>query len=138
MTGLGAGLDKHFADRAWANAPEVADPDDLTEREYLRLFAARPGMYIGYTTLHGVTSYLNGYDQAARRHGGSGLDGFREWLIANHVGEESCVSWWGLIQWIALPDRDAVGPFTPEEELRVLDVLFDLLDKFLAQRESVI
>jgi hypothetical protein len=135
MTSPGVNFDRHFANRARANAPAVADPNNLTEREYLRLFTARPGMYIGYTTLHGVTSFLNGYDQAARRHGGPGLDGFREWLMANHVGESS-LTWWGLIKQIALPDWDFVSALTPEQELSVLEIMFDLLDKFLAERES--
>ncbi|WP_431972597.1 recombinase family protein [Nocardia sp. bgisy134] len=73
-------------------------------------------MYIGYTSLRGVTCYLDGYDQAARRHGGQGLNGFREWLMANHVGESS-FTWWAMVQLIALPDWDFQTDLTYEQEL---------------------
>ncbi|WP_327147003.1 hypothetical protein [Nocardia sp. NBC_01327] len=36
---------------------------------------------------------------------------------------------------IALPDHDRSDARTPEQEARVLEVLFDVLDKFLAERE---
>ncbi|MFX0577112.1 hypothetical protein [Nocardia nepalensis] len=65
-----------------------------TEREYLQLLAARPGMYIGYTCLRGVKCFLESYDAAARQRGETELDGFRKWLMANHVGESSLV-WLG-------------------------------------------
>ncbi|MFE3758902.1 hypothetical protein ACFXO9_31760 [Nocardia tengchongensis] len=129
-----ANFDRYFAERARANSPVVKDPDNLTEREYLRLFAARPGMYIGYTCLRGVTCYLDGYDQASRRLGGPGLDGFREWLMANYVGESS-FTWSAMIKSIALPDWDFQTDLTTEQELHALVTLFDLLDKFLEERE---
>lgn len=44
--------------------------------------------------------------------------------------------WSGLIRQIALPGRDAATDFSPEEEIRILEVLFVLLDQFLAERES--
>ncbi|MEV0247539.1 hypothetical protein AB0H76_13185 [Nocardia sp. NPDC050712] len=130
-----ADLDKYFAERAKAGTPVAADPADLTEREYLRLFAARPGLYLGYTDLRGVTSFLNGYDLAAQRHGGPGLQGFPEWLIDNYVGQSS-FAWSAMITQIALPDRDFEAVLTSEQELHVLEVLFDLLDRFLADREK--
>ncbi|WP_330182690.1 hypothetical protein OHB26_02925 [Nocardia sp. NBC_01503] len=115
----------------------VTDPSELSEREYLALFAKRPGMYIGRATWHGVTGFLEGYNQGAVRHGGRGLDGFREWLITNHLGKESSFSWPGLITQIALADRDHVTPLTDEQQARALAVLFDLLDTFLAEREGM-
>lgn len=113
----------------------VADRANLSEREYLRLFAARPGMYLGYTDLRGVTSFLNGYDFAAQRHGGPGLQGFREWLMANYVGQSSLV-WSAMFTQIALPDWDFEIALTPEQELHTLEVLFDLLDRFHADCEN--
>ncbi|MFD3593695.1 hypothetical protein ACFWU5_13275 [Nocardia sp. NPDC058640] len=112
------------------------DPENLTEREYLLQFAARPGMFIGFATVRGVTCFLNGYDYAARRSGGRGLDGFREWLLTNHLRRESNLVWWAVITQIALPERDADTGLDPEQEIRVLEVMFDLLDRFLAERES--
>jgi hypothetical protein len=35
---------------------------------------------------------------------------------------------------IALPDRDRGRELTPEQEAHALEVLFDLLDRFLAER----
>ncbi|MFI6166305.1 hypothetical protein ACIBCN_05910 [Nocardia sp. NPDC051052] len=113
------------------------DPDMLTEREYLRQFAARPGMFIGFTSVRGVTCFLDGYDYAARRSGGPGLDGFRDWLLANHLRRQSSFTWPGLIKQIALPKWDFVTDLSLEQEIRILEVLFDLLDRFLAERETV-
>ncbi|MEV0465666.1 hypothetical protein AB0I30_29815 [Nocardia tengchongensis] len=84
-----------------------------------------------------MTCFLDGYDYAARRSGGQGLDGFREWLLANHLRRESNFSWSGVIKQIALPERDSDTDLSPEQELRVLEVLFDLLDRFLSERESL-
>ncbi|MFF2392158.1 hypothetical protein [Nocardia sp. NPDC058114] len=131
-----ANLDARFA--AWGRTKgwKALDPNHPTEREYLLQFAARPGMFIGFTTVRGVTCFLNGYDYAARRSGGRGLDGFREWLLTNHLHRESSLSWPSLITQIALPERDTDTDLTPEQEVRILEVLFDLLDRFLAERES--
>lgn len=113
----------------------VTDFGELTERQYIWLFAQRPGMYIGRTSLRGVTSFLDGYDYAARRYGGAGLTGFSEWLMSNHeVGAN--LTWWTQIEQIALPDRDFLTELTPEQEDLVLEVLFDLLDRFLIKRDN--
>ncbi|WP_330183191.1 hypothetical protein OHB26_05780 [Nocardia sp. NBC_01503] len=122
--------------RLMVNGREITDVNELSEREYLRLFAKRPGMYIGYESVRGVVSFLNGFDYAARHHGGQGLDGFREWLLTNHVRRESSLAWWALIENIALPDKEFGTKRTPEQEAHVLAVLFDLLDTFLAERET--
>ncbi|MFE2999685.1 hypothetical protein ACFXG4_32390 [Nocardia sp. NPDC059246] len=130
-------LDAHFAGRAREIEPKPMDPNSLTEREYLRQFAARPGMFIGFTSVRGVTCFLDGYDYAARRSGGPGLDGFRDWLLANHLRRQSSFAWPGLIKQIALPEWDFVTDLGPEQEIRILEVLFDLLDRFLAERKAV-
>ncbi|WP_433622876.1 hypothetical protein [Nocardia sp. CA-120079] len=56
----------------------------MSEREYFARFAKRVGMYLGRTSLRGVTAFMVGYDQAARRYRRPGLDGWCEWLTANH------------------------------------------------------
>ncbi|WP_327138798.1 hypothetical protein [Nocardia sp. NBC_01327] len=130
-------LDTHFARRIRESGLKLIDPNSLTEREYLRQFAARPGMFIGFTSVRGVTCFLDGYDYAARRSGGPGLDGFRDWLLANHLRRQSNFAWPGLIKQIALPEWDFETDLTPEQETQILEVLFDLLDRFLAEREIV-
>ncbi|MFC7429603.1 hypothetical protein [Nocardia tengchongensis] len=115
----------------------VADPNDLTEREFIALFARRSGMYVGRPDVRGVTSFLTGYDTAAHRYGRPILDGFREWLITNYIGQHSSFGWPSLIESIALPERDFAAALTPEQEARVLEILFDLLDKFMAERETI-
>ncbi|WP_280435465.1 hypothetical protein [Nocardia carnea] len=132
-----AGLDAHFAEWGRSKGWMPSYPDNPTEREYLRQFATRPGMFIGFTTVRGATCFLAGYDYAARRSGGRGLDGFREWLLTHHFHRRSSLAWSALITQIALPECDADTDVTPEEEIRILEVLFDLLDQFLAKRESV-
>ncbi len=47
------------------NSP-VKDLIDQTDREFFASFAKRPGMYIGYTDLRGVVTYIEGYDMAPR------------------------------------------------------------------------
>ncbi|MET0134168.1 MAG: hypothetical protein ABW215_11310 [Kibdelosporangium sp.] len=108
---------------------------EMSEREYFGQFAKRPGMFIGRTTLGGVTAFMVGYDQAARRYGGPGLDGWREWLMANHEVSGNLV-WEAQVRQIALPDRQGGPDLTPEQEARVLKVLFELFDEFLAERDS--
>ncbi|MEU5859749.1 hypothetical protein ABZ815_01145 [Nonomuraea sp. NPDC047529] len=107
---------------------------DMREREYFKQFARRTGMFIGRPSLKGVTAFLIGYDQDARRHGGPGLDGWREWLMARYQVGPS-LAWEAQIQQIALGEAEVRPDLTPEEETQVTDVLFELLDKFLADQE---
>ncbi|MEC3953096.1 hypothetical protein VMT65_08650 [Nocardia sp. CDC153] len=113
----------------------MANPNNLTEREFMALIAKRPGMYIGRPNFPAITHFLTGYDTAARRYGQSLLDGFGDWLITNYTGQQTSLGWPGSIMSIALPDHGFLDDLTPEEHSHVLDVLFDLLDKFLAERE---
>lgn len=113
----------------------VTDYSELTERQYLWMFAQRPGMYVGRVTLQGVTGFLQGFHCAAERYGRPGLSGFREWLMSNYtVGEN--FAWTAQIQQIALPEWDFVTELTPAQESHTLAVLFDLLDRFLIERDS--
>ncbi|MFJ4895373.1 hypothetical protein ACIP5U_36095 [Streptomyces sp. NPDC088788] len=109
---------------------------DMNEREYFAQFAKRTGMFIGRTSLTGVTAFMVGYDQAAQRHGGLGLFGWRDWLMT-HYQVSSNLIWEAQIRQIALPGREGTWDLTPEQEAHVLKVLFELFDKFLAERESV-
>ncbi|WP_433194353.1 hypothetical protein ACQP1G_37190 [Nocardia sp. CA-107356] len=45
-------------------------------------------------------------------------------------------TWPATIQQKALPDQDFQTTLTPEQELHVLEVLFDALGRFLGARES--
>jgi hypothetical protein len=115
--------------------PRVTKLIDMSEREYFAQFAKRTGMFIGRTSLKGATAFIVGYDQAAQRYGGSGLNGWCEWLMANHQVSGNLV-WQAQIQQIALPSWKGGWDLTPEQEAHVLKVLFELLDKFLAEREG--
>ncbi|MEV0685864.1 hypothetical protein AB0I35_18565 [Nocardia sp. NPDC050378] len=130
-------LDTYFAGWGRSKGWKPSDPNHLTEREYLLQFAARPGMFIGFTSVRGVTCFLDGYDYAACRSGGRGLDGFREWLITNHLRRESSLAWPSVVVQIALPERDLGTDLTPVQETRILERLFDLLDQFLTERETI-
>lgn len=112
------------------------DLQRLTEREFLALVAKRVGMYVSRQDLRGVTNFLHGYDAAARRHAKPVLDGFAEWLRTNYVGRHSSFGWPGYVHEIALPGQDFGVDRTPEQEKHVLDTLFALLDKFLAEQET--
>ncbi|SEC20103.1 hypothetical protein SAMN05216489_00140 [Streptomyces sp. 3213] len=108
---------------------------DLSEREYFVLFAKRTGMYIGDTSLRGTMAFLAGYEQAARRYGGPGLDGWREWLMAHHQVSSNLV-WEAQVMQIAFPGWDGGWDLTTEREDHALKLLFELLDKFLTEREE--
>ncbi|MFE3103421.1 hypothetical protein [Nocardia tengchongensis] len=93
-------------------------------------------MYVTRADLRGVTNFLHGYDAAAGRHAKPVLDGFAEWLRANYVGRHNSFGWPGYVQEIALPGQDFGVDRTPKQEKHVLDTLFALLDKFLAEQET--
>ncbi|MEV4111929.1 hypothetical protein [Nonomuraea sp. NPDC049695] len=114
----------------------TVDLAEMSEREYFALVAKRLGMFIVGSRLAGVEGFLDGYDQHARRHGGPGLQGWREWLVARR-GQESSLAWQAQVREVALPDGWKRGELTQEEESRVIEVLFKLLDEFLAERDRV-
>ncbi|MFI6875193.1 hypothetical protein ACIBL6_17325 [Streptomyces sp. NPDC050400] len=111
---------------------------DLTgasEREYWATVAKRPGAFLGRTTLTGLVAYLEGYHQHSVRHGGPGLDGWREWLVARR-GRDCNHAWPGQVRHLALPDGWESWELPAEQEQRVIEVLFELLDEFLSEREA--
>ncbi|WP_424879384.1 hypothetical protein [Streptomyces sp. SLBN-8D4] len=106
----------------------------MSEREYWAFVSESPEVFVGQATLARVESFLIGYDAHARRHGGPGLDGWRDWLVARR-GRECQHAWMGLVRHIALPDEGwDHWQLSPEQEERVITVLFALLDEFLAER----
>lgn len=112
---------------------------EMTEREYIAFVGQRPGMFVGKTSFHKVTVFLTGYEMHASRHGGpSLLTGLHEWLVARR-GRDCNHGWWGQILHIALPHGWAnIWDLPPEDEKQAIEVMFELLDAFLAERESTV
>ncbi|MER6007024.1 hypothetical protein ABT120_51395 [Nonomuraea angiospora] len=106
----------------------------MSEREYFATIRRRPGMFVIGGRLAGLEAFLEGYDQHARRHGGPGLQGWTEWLIARR-GETCNHHWSGQVRHIALDTWDRWELSAEQEEL-VIDTLFNLLDEYLAEREA--
>lgn len=109
---------------------------EMSEREYFANVGQRPGTFVGRTSFHALTAFLTGYDQNSARHGAPGLTGWREWLVARR-GQDCNHAWPGQVLHIALPDGwDNPWNLPPEKEARAIEVLFQLLDEFLAEREN--
>jgi hypothetical protein len=109
---------------------------EMTEREYFVSVGQRPGMFVGKTSFHMLTAFLTGYDQHALRHGGPGLTGWHDWLVARR-GRDCNHAWPGQILHIALPNGwDDLWNLPPEDEQQAIKVLFELLDEFAAEREA--
>ncbi|MGW4383304.1 hypothetical protein [Kitasatospora sp. NPDC004531] len=109
---------------------------EMSEREYFACVGRRPGMFVGGDSFHLVTAFLAGYDMHAVRHGGPGLAGWREWLVARR-GRDCSHAWPGLVLHLALPDGwDDIRDLPPEDEKQAVEVLFQLLDDFTAEREA--
>jgi hypothetical protein len=107
-----------------------------TEREHFQQIHRRPGMYLGWPSFHMATAYLDGYAAHARLHGGPGLDGWPAWVVARR-GRECNHGWPGQVLHIALPEGfENIAKLSPEQEQRAVDVLFELLDEFLAGRPA--
>ncbi|MFD8694280.1 hypothetical protein [Kitasatospora purpeofusca] len=110
---------------------------EMSEREYFALIGRRPGMFVGKTSFHTATAFLAGYEAHADRHGGpSLLTGLHEWL-ATRRGRDCNHGWPGQVLHIALPHGwENIWDLPPEDEQQAIKVLFELLDAFLAQRET--
>jgi len=109
---------------------------EMTEREYFASVGRRPGMFVGKTSFHMLTAFLTGYDQHALRHGGPGLNGWHNWLVARR-GRDCNHAWPGQVLHIALPKGwDDFWNLPPEDEQHAIKVLFELLDEFAAEREA--
>jgi hypothetical protein len=108
---------------------------EMSEREYFASIRSRPGMFVFGGRLTGLEALLTGYDQHAMRHGGPGLRGWTDWLIARR-GQDCNHAWPGHVRHIALPDGWDHWDLPPDQEKLVIDVLFGLLDEYLAERET--
>ncbi|MFG1818795.1 hypothetical protein ACGFIF_33875 [Kribbella sp. NPDC049174] len=108
---------------------------DMSEREYWAFVAKRPGMFIGRSNLSGLEAFLEGYDQHSMRHGGPGLSGWLESLVARR-GRDCNHGWSGQVRHVALPDGWEHWELSADQEEHVIKVLFELLDEFLAEREA--
>ncbi|RKS09943.1 hypothetical protein DFP74_5688 [Nocardiopsis sp. Huas11] len=114
----------------------MTDFDEMSEREYFAGVGERPGMFVGRPSFHALTAFLTGYDQSSARHGAPGLEGWHGWLVTRR-GRDCSHAWPGQVLHIALPDGwDDLWELPPEHEARSIEVLFRLLDEFLANRES--
>ncbi|MFC5724113.1 hypothetical protein ACFP1Z_28490 [Streptomyces gamaensis] len=108
---------------------------ELSEREYFASVRQRPGMFVGKTSFAVLAAFLTGYDQHAVRHGSPGLAGWREWLVTRR-GQDCNHAWAGQVLHIALPNGwDNMWDLPPADERHTIDVMFQLLDAFLAERE---
>lgn len=113
----------------------MKQPSEMSEREYFARVGQRPGAFVGRTSFHALTAFLIRYDQHASRHGGSGLSGWREWLVARR-GRDCNHAWPGQVLHMALPDGwDSVAELSHVDEQQAIAVLFQLLDEFAAERE---
>ncbi|MFF1465928.1 hypothetical protein [Streptomyces mirabilis] len=108
----------------------------MGEREYFASVGRRPGMFVGRTSFHMLAAFLTGYDQNAVRHGGPGLTGWHEWLVARR-GKGCEHGWPGQVLHIAMPHGwDNLWDLPAEDEKRAIEVLFQLLDEFMAARDA--
>ncbi|WP_405063821.1 hypothetical protein OG474_19835 [Kribbella sp. NBC_01505] len=111
------------------------DLNGSSEREFWAEVSRRPGLFVSRPSFTSLTAYLNGYDAHAYRHGGSELDGWYDWLVARR-GRECNHAWNGVVRHIALPEGWEVWELTPDQDRRVMEVFFELLDEFLAEQEQ--
>lgn len=94
-----------------------------------------PGMFVWNVNYDSITGFIEGYDQAFQ---GGALLGFREWLVVRNDGGNN-LAWVGLVLYLAFPG--AADPYermneSPEARDAALNMLFDLLDEFLAIRQD--
>ncbi|MGW4465921.1 hypothetical protein [Micromonospora sp. NPDC004704] len=102
-------------------------------RELFRLVHLRPGMY-GVRTYWETAALVTGCDAGT---GWMLLEGFREWLQLR-IGANSSLGWSSMVVQLADPTYYERSPraFTPTVETAALDLMFELLDQFLAIREQ--
>lgn len=110
--------------------------EELSEGEFFALVRKRPGMYVGPAGGPAMAALLIGYDLHAMRHGGPGIDGFREWLTAK--GAPSNLVFWAQVRSLLFPDR--TGPWEQqldaEEADAEIDGMLRLLGEFVADRDG--
>jgi hypothetical protein len=110
--------------------------EELSEGEFFAMLRRRPGMYVGPTGIPAMASLLVGYDLHATRHGGPGLDGFRDWLIAK--GAPTNLVFWAQVRRLLFPGRTGAWDqqLTAEEAVAEDDGMLRLLGEFIADRDG--
>ncbi|MBO1419930.1 hypothetical protein [Streptomyces sp. FH025] len=109
---------------------------EMTDRQYFRVVAARPGMFVGRPSFDLIAAFLTGYDQASVRDGHPGLTGWRDWLVARR-GRDCNHAWPGQILHMAFPENfPGSSELSPQDDEHALETLFPLLDQFLTERED--
>ncbi|MCO4695807.1 hypothetical protein LRR80_01859 [Streptomyces sp. RO-S4] len=116
----------------------MKSPSEMTEREYFAALGARPGMFVGTGSFPMAAAFLTGHDEHARERGGRGLTGWHEWLAARSGGEsEGEQAWPTRVLRLALPGGwESILNLPSDDERHAIKVLFELLDEFMAERES--
>ncbi|WP_345677776.1 hypothetical protein [Yinghuangia aomiensis] len=108
----------------------------MSEREYFANVAKRPSMFFPGTGYRAAICFLEGYGQSAARRGGSWLPGWQQWLH-QRVGETGNLGWIAHVLMLVGPDLGRrIDSFTAEENERAVARLFQLIDEYLALRES--
>lgn len=95
-------------------------------------------MYVGRATWVRVVAWLEGYDMHGDRYTGGVLDGFKEWLLTRPGARGPNLVWSAIVWGLAFPGRESPGPadLTDDDDRHALAVLFELVDAFLAEKES--
>ncbi|MDA1362383.1 hypothetical protein O1R50_22350 [Glycomyces luteolus] len=114
----------------------MVDLNTLTEREYVAFIAQRPGLFTGRVTYERMAQFLIGYDLGAQRAGGRGLKGLKDWLM-DRLGPSSPLIWTAVVLQLAFPGQEQISDaLAPDQDEHALNVLFTLLDNFLAERDA--
>ncbi|RPF21911.1 hypothetical protein EDD34_2548 [Myceligenerans xiligouense] len=123
---------------ALAQMAPRAPVSEMSERQFLAEFAKRPGMFVGTESFERVVAWIQGYDFHGLRTCGALLDGFHEWLLQRPGAPGSNLRWSAIILLTAFPDRDRLAPgdLTQDEESYAIRLLFELLDRFLDERDG--
>jgi hypothetical protein len=89
-------------------------------------------MFVGTSVFLVLAAFLEGYMAYARVRGDSRFDGWRDWLAARR-GRDCAHAWMGQVLHIALPGGFASpSDLSAEDDVRAVDVMFELFDEFLA------
>ena len=110
--------------------------EELSEGEFFAVVRKRAGLFAGPKGGPAMAALLTGYDLHAMRHGGPGLDGFREWLTAK--GAPSNLVFWAQVRSLLFPDRSGAWEhqLSAEEADAEVDGMLRLLGEFIADRDG--
>lgn len=89
------------------------------------MFRKRTAMYVGVWDVNQILPWLRGFEYAQSLMGENDLEGFKEWLQINFMGQAN-THWTGII----------AGSFQGDDEA-ILEKFFEELDKFLEYRDEV-